>query len=315
MGKLTQRQLSALRSDYLAKREELLQSRVSSLSVKLFDRVFDSYLTALELSDGKLVLNERNVNMVNGLDAIYKVFRDADNVPVIKSFVTDLQKIVPLNERYFKNIAQRDINTTTERATAITNNRLGVDADGNVIKDGFVDKFIRDNSIVKKIKKQTMKALTNGTGFQDFRQQLQTTIQGIPEQKLSGDLQAYYRNYAYDTYQKVDRLNQDVFAKELGLRYFYWQGGLIKTSRPICRLCNGMLIDSIELGTLSYSDIKDTLVEVNGKEVPFNSGLTEDWNPVNDLGQHGCRHSKDYVADFIAQKYPHKILDLSELTN
>lgn len=311
MAKLTQKELSELRADYLAKREELLKGKVNTLSVKLFDKVFDGYLSALEQSDGKLVLNERNINMVKGLDSIYKVFRDQDNIPLIQSMVSDLLKIVPLNERYFKNIAQRNINTTTERAVAVTNRSLGIDKTGAPVKNGFVDKFIRDESVLKKIKKQTIQAVTKGTSFQDFRQQLKKTIQGADDKAFSGVVQQYYRAYAYDTFQKVDRLNQDVFAKELKLRYFFWQGGLIKTSRPICEKCNGKLIDSIVWNNVKFEDIKIS----DDPEKDMTRGMDPDtWEP-DDLGGENCRHSKDYVSDSIAQRFSNKVMNLRDIVN
>lgn len=303
MAKPTQRDLAILRADYLQKREELLKGRVNKLGVKLFDRVYDSYLSALEQSNGKLVLNERNINMVQGLDSIYKTFTTLDNVPLIKGFITDIQKVVPLNERYFKNIAQRNINTTVEKATLVTNKRLGVLQDGTIVEGGFADKFINDKAVLKKIKKQTIKAVTKGMGFQDFKNQLRETIQGTDPKAFSGAVQQYYRNYAYDTYQKIDRINQDLFAKELGLRYFYWQGGLIKTSRPLCIKCNGKIVDSTQIKDIGYND-------VNPK---YRDGLTEDYNMLEDLGQHGCRHSKDYIADSVAMKYRNKWLDVDSL--
>lgn len=307
MAKLTQKELAALRADYLAKREEILQGRVNSLSAKLFDKVFNQYLIALEKTpDNKIVNSEQNLNIIKNLDSIYKVFRDNDNIPVVKSFVSDLQAIVPLNERYFKNIAQKNINTTADRALLITNKKLGINPDGSPIDGGFVDKFINDPTLLKKIKKQTNQAMTKGMGFQDFRQQLKTTIQGVPEKDLSGGLQQYYRNYAYGTFQKVDRLNQDLFAKELALRYFFWQGGLIKTSRPICTKCNGMLIDSLVWNNVQLSDIKTS----PDPEKDYTRGMADDWTN-DDLGGEGCRHSKDYVANTIADKYSYKIMDLS----
>jgi hypothetical protein len=301
--KTSQRELSKLRADYLEKREEILRSKVSGLSVKLFDRVFEQYLVSLEQNDGKVVLNERNVNMVKGLDAIYKVFRDNDNVPVVKSFVGDLKEIVPLNERYFKNIAQRGVRAEADKAREVVNKQLGLNENGELIEGGYTDKFIRDESVLKKIKKETMKSLTKGVAFQDLRQTLSKTIKGA--EGTSGALEQYYRNNAYDTFQKVDRLNQDLFAKELSLRYFFWQGGLIKTSRPICEKCNGKIIDGQAFKELSYDDLKDK----------YQNGMDETWEPLNDLGGFGCRHSKDYITDSIAYKFSDRIVHMNELTN
>src|SRR6185436_3628237 len=157
MAKPTQKELSALRANYLAKREALLQKKVSSLSVTLFDKVFNNYLSALEKSDGVIVKNNKNISLVQGLDSIYKNFNVNDNIPVIRSFVGDLKGIIPLNERYFKNIAQMNVSTTTDRATAVTNKSLGLTPEGGIIQGGFVDKFISDQKLLKSIKKENLK--------------------------------------------------------------------------------------------------------------------------------------------------------------
>lgn len=301
MAKPTQKELSALRANYLAKREALLQKKVSNLSVNLFDRVFDQYLSALEQSGGVILKSKKNISMVQGLDSIYRNFNRADNIPVIRSFVGDLKQIIPLNEKYFKNIAEVNVAAPAARAKLVTDKSLGLTSEGGIIEGGFVDKFISDQTLLKKIKKQTLKAITSGKGFQDFRHELQDIVVG--DKQSTGGLHQYYRNYAYDTYQKVDRLNQDVFAKELGLRWFFWSGGLIKNSRALCVKCNGRLIDSVKLRPLKFNDLK----------LKYRDGLDKNWVPISDLGQHGCHHSKDYVTDAIALKLSKRILDLDEL--
>lgn len=305
MAKLTQRQLALLRAEYLQKREEILKSRVNSLSVKLWDKIFESYLAILQQENGNLIKSEQNINLVNGLDEVYKNFNRQDNIPLIRKVVEDWKGVIPLNERYFKNIAQKNVSATAEVAYNVVDRRLGLDESGNPKPNGFVDKFINDKSLLRSIKRSTIKALTQGKSFTDFRQELKIKIQGDPNVPNSGGLHQYYRNYAYDTYQKVDRVSGEAFAKELGLRYFFWQGGLIQTSRPICVLCNGMLIDSYEFKDLTYSDLKESLRD----------GLDESWKPMQDLGQYGCRHSIDWVSNSIAERYSGKIISMSRLTN
>jgi hypothetical protein len=219
---LTQKQLSALRAEYLHKREQLLIKKVDRIAIILFEKVFDNYLVKLEMEDGKLLASDKNFNIVKGLDEIYNSFVRSDNIPVIKSFIQDLQGINPINERYFSNIRRDGIKATSERVAKIVDKSLGINGEGGIIKDGYADKFIRDKMVLKAIKKETNQALTNKTGFQEFRQNMQTLIQGSPKNELSGKLQQYYRNNAYDTYTKVDRLNQDLYAADLGLRYFVW---------------------------------------------------------------------------------------------
>lgn len=297
----TQKELSDLREAYLIRREILLEKKVSSLSVKLYDKVFEQYLIALEQKDGKLVYNKKNLNMIQGLDKIYTQFNKSDNIPVINGFFSDLNGITPLNVKYFNNIQKAGVRSEAVVVDAVVQKRLGI-AGGQPVKGGFADKFINDKTLLKKIKKQTTQAVTKGQSFQTFRQELKATIQGTGA-KESGGLQQYYRNYAYDTYQKVDRLNQDLFAKELGLRYFIWAGGLIKTSRPLCRLCNGKIIDKTTYSKLKFSDLKMSLRE----------GVGPDWNPMNDLGHYGCRHTKNYITDAVARQLQDRWLATSRL--
>lgn len=318
----SQKELSNLREAYLLKREAALQKNVSSLSIKLYDKIFEQYLIGLEQSDGRLVYNKKNLNMIQGLDKIFDRFNKSDNVPVILTWAKDLQGITPLNTNYFENMSKTGlraessiVNKVVNKSLGLTDNGLPTGIYGSPKKAGFADKFINDKTLLKKIKKQTTQAVTKGQSFQGFRNQLKEAIQGVDGEPLSGGLQQYYRNYAYDTYQKVDRLNQDLFAKELGLRYFIWAGGITRTSRPLCVICNGKVVDKVAYSKLKYSDIKTSKYKNgSGKLMPLNSGLDETWNPMNDLGQYACRHTKNYIMDSVANQLKGKWLKISQLT-
>lgn len=300
---LTRNQLAELRAAYLAKREELLIKRVDGLAATLFENVYNSYLAELEKSDGKLIYNNKNINLVKGLDKIFEDFVTNSNVPVISSFVKDLQGITPLNERYFAKIRNDGIKAVTKRVSGVVDKRLGIDENGRPIKNGFTDKFIKDKTLLKTIKQTTTQALTNKMGFQEFRGSLKEVIEGNPKQKLSGGLQQYYRNYAYDTFLKVDRLNQDLFANDLGMRYFIWSGGVINTSRALCVHCNDKIVDSAQFKNLKYDDLKDK----------YTPGLDDTWVPMEDLGQYGCRHRKDYILTSVAEQLKGKWLDINSI--
>ena len=298
----SQKELSDLREAYLLRREALLQKRVSSLSIKLYDKIFEQYLIGLEQSNGKLVYNKKNLNLIQGLDKVYASFNKTDNLPVVNGFFGDLNGITPLNTAYFKNIAKTGLRAESEVVTAVVQNKLGL-KNGKPVANGFADKFINDKTLLKTIKKQTTQAITKGQSFQVFREQLKTTIQGTEGSVNSGGLQQYYRNYAYDTYQKVDRLNQDLFAKELGMRYFIWAGGLVANSRPLCVLCNGKVVDKTWFAPMKFNDLKTGLRD----------GLDSTWNPMNDLGQYACRHTKNYILDSVARQLSGKWLKKEQL--
>lgn len=298
---LSRKQAADLRQQYLDKREKLLQSKVDSLAIKLFDKVFNEYLSQLEQSDGKISNNDKNIQRANGLNQIYKSFIKQDNIPVVKVFIKDLQGITSLNEVYFKTISDKPTSEPTKRAITEVNKMLGINSKGGLVENGFADKFIRDDSLLKSIKKETLKAITQKQGFQQFKENLKRHIEGETGKPLSGGLQQYYRGYAYDTFQKVDRVNADVFAKDLGLIYFFWAGGKIATSRNICIDANAKIFNALQVKKMTFENLKPE----------FREGITEEWNPLLDLGMWNCRHRKDYIPKEAALKEKNKWADVN----
>jgi hypothetical protein len=306
--KLTREQAGKLREGYLAKREALLITKVDALGIKLFDMVYEQYLSQLEKAGGKLVMNNKNVNIVKGLDSIYKTFLNKYNAPVVKGWVDDLGGIIPLNEKYFNAITARPTAAASLKATRVVNKGLGLTMTGKPISGGFVDLFLRDDALIKKIKKQTVQALTQGKGFAQFRKELEQTIKGVPEKELSGGLQQYYRNYAYDTMSQVDRVASDEFAKELDMGWFFYTGGVITDSRPLCVFCNGKLVNAAEFSNLTVGTLKPKYrpgVEWKGGDVK--------WVPLKDLGRFSCRHRKDYVDNALVPRMQNRVLDINAL--
>lgn len=223
----------------------------------------------------------------------------------MQGFIKDLQSITPLNEMYFKTVSDKPVKPVTEKVIKTVNKSIGITDKGKIIHNGFADKVIKDKTVLKAIKQQTLKSITQKQGFQKFKEALNKTIQGETGKPLSGKVQQYYRNFAYDTFHRVDRLNSDLFAKDLGLRYFFWAGGIIETSRPICILANGKLVDSLDFKQMNYNKLK----------IEYRDGISQDWDPLRDLGYHGCRHRKDYVSDEVAERSKASWLDVQIISN
>lgn len=301
-------QLAKARLEYLANREKLLQGKVDALGLKLFDQINEAFLKNLEVSeDGKILNNGKNIRATSAIDEIYRNFNKNFNTPVVKSFLNDISGIGPLNEKYFNEVMNQPTTVSRYRAETVVNNELGIDRKGIPIKDGFTDKFIRDQSVLKSIKEKTLQAITKGQGFQEFRQNLKETIQGVPKQN-NGKLHQYYRNNAYDTYSKVDRLYSDTMAKDLKLTYFYWSGGVIPTTRALCRHMNGKIVNAVDFKKMKFGNLK--LIYRPG--VP--DGKHSTWKPLIDLGGYGCRHTKDYISTAVAMKRMSEMVSVNSIT-
>lgn len=301
--------LAKARLTYLDNREKLLQAKVDKLGIILFDKINQDFLNKLEKDEnGKVLNNSRNIRAVTALNTIYNNFNKNYNTPVVKSFVKDVSGIGPLNEKYFDEVVGKTTAVSRYKAEKEINKQLGLNKDGTIIENGFVDKFIKSQEVVNSIKKKTLQAITNGKGFQELRQELKETVQGTEGKEFSGQLHQYYRNNAYDTLTKVDRLYSDKMAKDLKLLYFYWSGGVINTTRPMCRHNNGKIFNAIDVSNLKYSNLK--IIYRSG--VP--DGKNSTWIPLADLGGYGCRHVKDYISTALALRRKADIIDINTLT-
>lgn len=301
--------LAKARLTYLDNREKLLQAKVDKLGLILFDKINSDFLNKLERSpEGKVLNNSANIRNTTALNSIYSNFAKKYNTPVIKSFVNDVGGIGPLNEKYFNEVMQSPTNVSRYRAESIVNEQLGITKKGELIPNGFVDKFARSTEVIDSIKKKTLQAITQGKGFQELRQELQETVKGTKGKEFSGALHQYYRNNAYDTLTKVDRLYSENMAKDLKLIYFYWSGGVIPTTRPMCRHNNGKIFNAKDVAKLKYSNLKP----IYKPGIP--DGKHSVWNPLVDLGGYGCRHTKDYISTALALKRKSELMNVNTLT-
>lgn len=298
---------SKARLAYLDNREKLLQQKVDKIALKLFDKINEDFLKKLELSDGKVVNNASNIRATTALNSIYSNFNKNYNIPVIKSFLGDLNGIGELNEKYFNEVVEKPTTISRYKAEKVVNEQLGLTKKGEVIPGGFVDKFANSKEVIDNLKKKTLQGITQGKGFQELRQELKASIIGVDGKPLSGQLHQYYRNNAYDTLTKVDRLYSDTMAKDLKLKYFYWSGGIINTTRKLCKTLNGFIINAMDFKKLKF----DNLQIIYRSGVPDGSHST--WHPLSDLGGYGCRHIKDYISTKLAQKYSKNIFNLNKL--
>jgi hypothetical protein len=165
-----------------------------------------------------------------------------------------------------------------------------------------------DNSSVKnQIKDFAYKSIITGSGFENLKTGLKQLIIGDPERL--GAFQKFFKVYAYDTYSQVDAMNGKLYADALGLKYFIYNGGIIKTTRCFCYTRSGNTYSTAEASKWDPSKLEDCGENRSKKvQVPVN------YNFFIDRGSYGCRHSIDYISKKLAFKLrpdlgPEKIID------
>lgn len=292
----SQKKLALLRARYLADREKLLARSVSALQIKLYETVYNNYLSSIQQDNGRILNNSTNLELIKGLDGIYRDFNNREQTKTLHQYSSDLLNIPNVNTHYFRPLTDSDpiIVSSAKQSKEFISKHLGIDDHGMIKQGGYIDKFLTDKTGLRAIKKTVLKSLTRGEEPRLFQQRLQETIMG--NKKSLGTFERYYKNFAYDTYQKFDRATGDIFAENIGLKYFIYSGTLIKTSRQFCDDHAGKIF--------STEDAQQWIEMLNEPDGPIYD--EETYDPLEDLGGYGCRHSKDYVSNSFAERNKEK---------
>lgn len=284
---MTSSQIAQLREDFIRERIDLLNRRVSAAEKKLLDIVISRIVDDFEKTDGRINPSVKNIELVSRIDKVWGEFQSNDYLNVIRQFAGDLGELQNLNESYFKIIEedQKKITKVSKEVRSIMSKRIGLKPDGELTKNGYLDRLIKDNALLNKIKKETYKSVTSGTPLKDYLKK--TTDLIIGTKNTSGGLQRHFNTFAYDTYAQYDRTNQTLFAGKLGLRAFIYAGGLIKTSRLFCEHNNGRVFTTDEA--------QEWEKLIGDDDGPMWSEGT--YNPMEDMGGHRCRHSPNFISN------------------
>lgn len=282
---MTIRQAAKLRAKFINTKRDLLTKNVSAIERKLYNAVLDKLISELEVSDGKIVNNNKNIDLTTVLDKIIKDFNNNEFAKVIRLFANDLLSIEGLNKTYFSIIEkdQQKLNEISKDVNKELNKKLGLDEKGAVKKNGYLDKLAKDTKLKVKLKKITYNAVIKGKPIDDFKKQMKTLVQG--DAKVNGELTKHMNTFAYDTYQQFDRTAGEMFAEQLSLNAFIYNGGKIDTTREFCRERNGKVF---------------TIDEAMGWKKLEWDGKNKNYNPLQDAGGYNCRHTLDYISNQMA---------------
>ncbi len=262
---------------------------------RLTRQLIEEFLDKLSTEDGQVLTSEQNMRKTALIDRAWATFQGTFGKEIITDFLSGMQDINDANLLYYR--ALSDANIRPGDIRGIINARLGIDDKGNLVKDGYMKGLLDDVSVRNRIKQFTYQKIIGGTGFEDLRRGLRTLIEGTPQ--TMGAFKQFYRNFSYDTYVQVDRLNGALYAEKLGLKYFIYQGTRREGSRYFCLQRKGKVFTTEE--AQGWGSLIGTTTVVNGKRVPAGPIAEKDtYNPLTDLGGYGCVDIASYISKEVA---------------
>lgn len=293
LSKLTD--ISILKEKFINERKELLASDVSAMQKRLYKRLFDKLIAALDTVDGNLVNNARNINAANIVDRVFKEF-EAELTGTMQGVGKDYGTLIKYNTDYFKQFNTALFASATKQVTSAMNARVGMDADG-FTKDGFIDSFIKDKTLARQVKKTVLGGVLTGTPIKELQKALDVSLNG--KTPGAGLLDNHFRTYIYDTYSQFDAETGNQFAVQLDLNYAIFAGGLVDASRDFCILRNDKAFTREEIE--AFGTPQDKFGGYTNKSKGEFAGKNKDYLPERDRGGHNCGHLYNWCSYIVAK--------------
>lgn len=288
-------EISLLKEKFINERKDVLASDVSALQKKLYTKLFDKLIAALETEQGRLVNSNKNINVASVVDKVFKDF-EIDLSKTMQGVTGDYTKLIGFNTQYFQELNTALFSSVKQDVTNAMQARAGFNSKG-FEKDGFIDSFIKDKSIARTVKQTVLSGVLNGTKLSDLTKTLSATINGTD--KSSGILDNHFKTYVYDTYSQFDAETGNQFAVQLELNYGVYAGGLVDASRPFCIARNGKSFTREEIQ--AFGTPRDKFGGYTNKSKGEFAGKNKDYIPERDRGGYNCGHILNWCSYTIAK--------------
>ena len=203
--------------------------------------------------------------LINDLE---QVFNKSDYIESVTEFASsfDIQK--KITDKYFSKAFPDFSKKDFAEAVFQSSKKSAVESlSSATVKTKFLEP----------LKEQITQIVSSGMDYRDAVKYLREYAIGNDEE--SGKLLKYSKQIAYDSIAKSDRAYTSAVAEELQSEWFYYAGGLIKTSRDFCRERNGSYFH--------YKEVEDwSKLKWDGK-----MENTTSQNIYENLGGWNCNHS------------------------
>lgn len=276
--------LSRAKAIRLEKLIDEVEAKISNSSEELSRTMLEKFLEKLTIEQGR-IKSQINQQLVSLFNKAYQDYLLNKKLELIKSIAENISTILGQNHDYYRQTVPRfDINKSDMER--IVNRRLGINADGTFSRNGYMGGLLDDAPVRAEIQKYVFREIFKGSSLESLKKGLREFIVGEPDK--FGVFQRYYRTFSYDVYAQLSSFTSGQYAQKLGLTFFIYNGGLIKTSREFCIKRNAEVYSTQEAE--KWKDDPD-LTAIDNRE---------SYNWLIDRGGFNCRHTIDFIAQEVA---------------
>lgn len=143
----------------------------------------------------------------------------------VKTFTNQYPAIQTLNNDYFKGI-EAAFNPNRELYNQIVQNSIQTTS-ASLLESGI------DQNVIEPIIRIVDDSVSTGATFSDMVDELRLVMKGDPERL--GKLMRYSTQITTDALNQFNGIYNETIAKDLDLEWYFYSGGIRKTSRPFCK--------------------------------------------------------------------------------
>lgn len=265
--------------------KKTLEKSLRAAEASLYRRILSDVLPKLKQEDGFLKSGVSNLAKANLIERVFDEMGADEMRPIMRDFAEKLLGIAGWNAEYYLTIGSdaakvERIAKDLDRIRVI----IGIDKEGNLLSNGYLSRLAKSEIARERVKSFVLTSIASKQGVAQFERGLKNLI--VTTKDVEGAIVGYWRQYAYDTYAKVREVDNLHFSDELGMDWFVYQGGLIKTSRAFCIKKNGKVFNK-----------KQALAEWPKDPTLIDQKHLASYRPLIDRGRNNCRHFLMYITE------------------
>ena len=270
---------------------ELLQSldtRVHGMQRSLTRRFLEAVLEMFDFEGGKLKKTTKNIAALRKLERLFENFEREIIRDELALFAAELLEIGGLTVEYYEATSPAAKAAAIKNSLELLRSVMGITADGGLVEGGYLDRLGKTVQIRETLRQYVVQSIVSKRSLTDFQRGLRDLVEGKPG--IDGALQAYWRQYAYDTYNQAHEVVNVIMADELELQHFIYQGSIIPTSREFCRKKAGKVFTRQE--ALKWKNDPDLI----------DKKTAASYNPFIERGRYNCRHWLNWISQDLAEQ-------------
>lgn len=298
-----------MRQAYSTERENLIDKTTTAIVEKskrmqssFFRKILRYLADNLEIKDGQIRSTSNNYRIIADINKVKERFDKTDSAPFLKWMARRYIDILKSSSRYFSHqTSVTDVGRVKSRVEKNLLRQRGITVTGaNKIKiesGGFLESITDFSEAMRVVKEIATQRAADGEPISRLNRAIRDY-----SNSSSATLPAHHlQQAAIDSYSMFDRGVANDYAKNLGLRAFIYQGGLIDSSRDFCEERNNKVF------TIEEAE------EWKGLNWDGKWPDGDSYVPLRHMGGARCRHQPDYITDRLAIRLRPELKELWNL--